>query len=197
MVEEKIEMRFMKDGLEVRKKVKMLGNCDWHTVVLDYQELSGKNLVNIESVEPTIVDGELKSLELKGEDIKMKKSNENQMNEPPRKKSNEKIVKGIIIKGEVISCDHLYELLVESANWLIKKGYLTEDDLPVDYGGQKRYLINDENEKKFGGEMNNAKKLDNGWYIETKFSAGARREKIRWLLEEFGLDENEYEIKWS
>jgi len=197
MTEEDIQMSFTKEGIEVKKKVEIFGEMEWHTRDLDYEDLSGKNIANIESVDPVIEDGELKSLIFKGKNIEIKETKDHaeDYSDEAKDQIEGRVEKGIIIEGEMYRCKFARELLINSANWLIKKGKLTRGDLPVDYGGSKRWLINDKNEHKDKDDFFYPKRLDNGWYIETNYSKETCKRHTKWLLSEFGLEENEFEIK--
>jgi len=124
------------------------------------------------------------------------KVNNNQKKTLTNKKKTSKISKGIIIKEEKIPCTNVYELLIESANWLIENEYLKEEDLPVDFDLNVRYLINDKNENKKGEKMNIGRKLKNGWWVETKFCTRKTIKHTKRLLKKFGLNDDEFEIKW-
>lgn len=89
------------------------------------------------------------------------------------------------IGGDVFEIRNSYELLVNTANWLIKQGKLKPTDCPVGIG-YKRNLINKEPKHKYGENFGNPKKLSNGLWIEVKYSTAACISNARRLLERFG-----------
>jgi hypothetical protein len=79
------------------------------------------------------------------------------------------------------------EILVQTAEWLIKNKYITEKDLPIRAGNRsKRYLINVTNKHENGEEFVNFKRLSNGWYILTHFSSKGCIDMSKYLLEKYG-----------
>jgi len=78
------------------------------------------------------------------------------------------------------------EILVQTAEWLIKNKYITEKDLPIRAGRGKRYLINVTNKHENGEEFINFKRLSNGWYILTHFSSKGCINMSKYLLEKYG-----------
>jgi len=79
------------------------------------------------------------------------------------------------------------ELLVQTAEWLIKNKYITEKDLPIRAGNRaKRYLINVTNKHENGEEFISFKRLSNGWYILTHFSSNRCSDMAKYLLERYG-----------
>jgi hypothetical protein len=61
-----------------------------------------------------------------------------------------------------------YDLLVNTAEWLIKRGKLRKDNCPV-VAGHKRYLVNIEAKHRYGDDFRAPKPLSNGLFIETHF----------------------------
>ena len=79
------------------------------------------------------------------------------------------------------------EILVKTAEWLIKNKYITEKDLPIRAGNRaKRYLINVTNKHENGEESIYFKRLFNGWYILTHFSSKGCIYMSKYLLEKYG-----------
>jgi hypothetical protein len=87
--------------------------------------------------------------------------------------------------GEVFEIQNSYEILVNTANWLIKKGLLKPSDCPVP-AGHKRYLIHKEPKHKYGDHFRAPKKLSNGLFVETHYSTAGCVNYARRLLEKFG-----------
>ncbi len=92
------------------------------------------------------------------------------------------------LKDEFFEIRNLYEILVNTANWLIKNGKLKPSDCPVVVGQRsKRYLINKEPKHKDGNNFRAHKKLSNGLYIETHYNTASCINYARRLLEKFGF----------
>jgi len=92
------------------------------------------------------------------------------------------------LKGEVFELYNSYEVLINTANWLIRNGKLKPSDCPVGIGrGRKRYLINKEPKHKYGDAFRAPKKLSNGLWIETHYSTAACINYAKRLLEKFGI----------
>jgi hypothetical protein len=89
------------------------------------------------------------------------------------------------LKGEVFELHNSYEILVNTANWLIKNGKLKPSDCPVGTGGSKRNLINKEPKHKYGNSFRAPKKLSNGLWIETHYSTASCINYAKRLLEKF------------
>jgi len=73
------------------------------------------------------------------------------------------------IERDVFGIRNSYEILINTANWLIKKGKLKLSDCPVGMG-HKRNLVNREPKHKYGDNFTAPKKLSNGLWIETHYS---------------------------
>jgi hypothetical protein len=101
--------------------------------------------------------------------------------------------KGIKIKGEFISIDSSFEILTQTAEWLICQKRLTKDKVPVD-AGPRRYLVNSKPEHKNSNRMRAPKKLSNGLYIETHYSTNRCIEYAQRLLENFGYNKQDLKI---
>ena len=89
------------------------------------------------------------------------------------------------LKGEVFELRNSYEILVNTANWLIKNGKLKPSDCPV-VAGHKRNLINKEPKHKYGDGFRSPKTLSNGLWIETSYSTAGCINYAKRLLEKFG-----------
>lgn len=75
--------------------------------------------------------------------------------------------------------------LIAFVRFLIKREYLTEDDLPVK-SGWKRYLINTEPIHQQDDEMAQGEEVVDGVFLETKYSRADIQKKIKELAERFG-----------
>lgn len=87
-----------------------------------------------------------------------------------------------------------YEILINTANWLIKQGKLKPTDCPVGIG-HKRNLINKEPKHKYGGDFRAPKKLPNGLWIDVNYSTAGCINTARRLLEKFGYSGNTLEVQ--
>jgi len=90
------------------------------------------------------------------------------------------------LAGQVSELRYSYEILVNTANWLITRGRLKDSDCPVG-AGHKRNLVNTQPKHKYGNDFRGPKKLSNGLWIETHYSAAACIDKARSLLQRFGF----------
>jgi len=71
------------------------------------------------------------------------------------------------LRGEVFELRNSFEILVNTANWLIKNGKLKTSDCPVIIGRGKRCLINRQAKHPDHSDFRSPKKLSNGLSIET------------------------------
>jgi hypothetical protein len=85
-----------------------------------------------------------------------------------------------------------YEVLVNTAEFLIARGKLKAADCPIS-AGYKRYLVNTEAKHRYG-EFRGARKLSNGLYVETAYSNKVGWEKARKLLERFGFSRDSLKL---
>lgn len=108
--------------------------------------------------------------------------------------SSEPDSRGIMIQGDFIKCRFAKDILIKTAEWLISKGYLKEDDIPIDIGGHVRYLINSIPKHKDERRFRDPKKLKNGMYIETHYSFKSCVDYAKRLLEYFGIPRRELSV---
>jgi len=98
------------------------------------------------------------------------------------------------IEHDVFEIRNSYEILINTANWLIKKGILKLSDCPVGMG-HKRNLVNREPKHKYGDNFTAPKKLSNGLWIETHYSTAHCINNARRLLERFGYQGRILEVQ--
>lgn len=98
------------------------------------------------------------------------------------------------IGKDVFEIRNSYEILITTANWLIKQGKLKLTDCPVGIG-YKRNLINKEPKHKYGGDFRAPKKLSNGLWIDVHYSTAGCINTARRLLEKFGYSSNTLEVQ--
>lgn len=89
----------------------------------------------------------------------------------------------IVIENDEIEVKHYKDILVEAAEWLIKKQKLSPNEMPVVFG--RRYLVNRE-PKHEQGEFKAPLKLSNGLYLETHYSADYCIKAAKFLLDKYG-----------
>ncbi len=78
-----------------------------------------------------------------------------------------------------------YDILANTAEWLIRKGKLKKEDCPIGRG-PKRNLINIQPKHKYGRDFIHPKKLSNGLYIDAHFNYATCINDARQLLERYG-----------
>lgn len=104
--------------------------------------------------------------------------------------------KWIQIGSESYELGHQYEILINTANWLINKGHLKPSDCPIKVSSQakKNYLINSTPTHSTGKKFSRKKRLKNGLYIESHSNRAERYAKR--LLEKYGYDPAILQIKY-
>ncbi len=98
---------------------------------------------------------------------------------------------GVAIKGETLHVRTWRDVLVQTANWLISKGYA--DRLPYEVIiGTKRILVS-----KSEGGLTAPKQLTNGAYIDSYANCTDMVNRTRWLLRQVGLAEDNLQVEWE
>jgi len=98
------------------------------------------------------------------------------------------------IDRETFTVRNSYDILVNTAEWLIKKGKLHREDCPV-ASGHKRYLVNIAPEHRYNNNKFRApKKLSNGLFIETHYSTSSCIANAKKLLKHCGFNEDLLEV---
>lgn len=178
---------FERDGIHVKEIVDfpIIG----HTEVGDrmsYDEISEKD--NLTLIITRIVpqfgeDNALSSIELTLKDeptvIQPPEKSKERKGQHPRKRHT------VIIEGVEYSDKIGNEILITAAEYLIERGLLKAEDVPIDVTTGPRHLINDEKRHKNGKEFSQPKQLSNGLYIETHISLKDIKVYSRRLLEKF------------
>lgn len=98
------------------------------------------------------------------------------------------------LAGEVFELRNSFEILVNTANWLIKKDKLKHSDCPVRMG-YKRNLVNIQPKHKYGDDFRAPKKLSNGLWMETSLSTASCIVNAKRLLEKFGFSPDKLVIE--
>jgi len=91
------------------------------------------------------------------------------------------------LKSESFELRNSFEILVNTAYWLIKNGKLKTSDCPVIIGRGKRCLINRQEKHPDHREFRAPKKLSNGLFIETHVGTKGAIDYAKRLLEKFGV----------
>jgi len=135
-------------------------------------------------------DGEIESLlEEKIKEIIPGQSEEEALPEVPvesvsRKEETPRKMK---LGDKVFELRYSYEILVNTANWLINVGKIKPSDCPVQIVRGKRYLINNQPKHESGSDFRAPKQLSNGLWIETNYSTYECMNQAKSLLKKFGV----------
>ena len=98
--------------------------------------------------------------------------------------------RGISIQGQFVPCRRSKDILIETAEWLIKRDRLK---VPIE-AGYKRYLVSREPKHRSGEPFTAGEKLSNGWWIETHYSTRSCIRYARRLLKECGFREEDLDV---
>jgi hypothetical protein len=98
------------------------------------------------------------------------------------------------IGGDTFEIRNSYEILTNTAEWLIRKGKLKRSDCPIPVG-RKRHLINTGPKHRYGDNFRAPKRLSNGLYIEVHYSTAGCINNARQLLEKFGYKGDMLEVQ--
>ena len=117
---------------------------------------------------------------------------------PPKIKSEGRSgPKGTMWIGDVSFPIKAYrDIIVNTAEWLIRGGYLDKSMVPMQLG-RKRYLINSSRIHPEGNSMFGPKRLSNGMYVETHASRYDCERWARKLLSACGLKEDLLRVERS
>jgi len=96
--------------------------------------------------------------------------------------------------SDVFEIRNSYEILTNTAEWLIRKGKLKRSECPIPIG-RKRHLINTEPKHRYGDSFRAPKRLSNGLYIEVHYSTAGCINNARRLLEKFGFRGDMLEVQ--
>lgn len=86
------------------------------------------------------------------------------------------------------------QILINVANWLIEKGKLSRNNVPIE-SGYKRYLINRENRNRDGKPLPGGKPINGNLWIMLNLSASNIVVKAYELLEKFGYNRSILELE--
>ena len=126
----------------------------------------------------------------------LKQTTKKELSEYGRSKNKEGNIdeeKGIKINAKFFPCKYARDILINTANFLIKEGKIKESDLPIK-AGKKRYLINKTGMHPNGKKFFDMKKLDSGYYLESNMNTKGIITKAKGLLKKFGYSGNDLEL---
>lgn len=90
------------------------------------------------------------------------------------------------INGESFEIHNSYDIIVNTAEWLIRNGKLNSSHIPLRIGRAKAYLINREPKHSDEKDFRARKQLSNGLWINTHNSEPGHINSAKLLLEKFG-----------
>ena len=99
--------------------------------------------------------------------------------------------------GTETPISHWTDLLVQTAEWLVCEGLLTEANCPLPVSGMRnRYLINIRPEHRYGRSFSpQAKELSNGLFVECQWDVQSVALRCVELLTEFGQDPTQFQVQ--
>ncbi len=100
----------------------------------------------------------------------------------------------MIIGGDTYKIRYSYNILVNTAEWLIKKAKLRKENCPI-VSGHRRNLVNIQPKHRYEDNFRAPKRLSNGLYIETHYSTTNCINNARKLLERCGYSKDILELK--
>jgi len=105
--------------------------------------------------------------------------------EPPRK---------MRVGTDTYEIRNSYDILVDTAEWLIRRGKLGRENCPIS-SGHKRNLVNTQPKHRYGDDFRAPKRLSNGLYIETHYNTASCITNARKLLERCGCRRDMLEVQ--
>ena len=98
------------------------------------------------------------------------------------------------IQGKEFQISAQNQILINVANWLVEKGKLNRNTVPIE-AGPKRYLINRENKNKDGSLLPGGKAINGGLWIMLNLSSSNIVRMAYKLLEKFGYENKILELE--
>ena len=119
-----------------------------------------------------------------------------------QERSQKKLINGNSTKPEIlrnpggveVPINSWGDLLLETAEWLIREGLLTKEVCPVRLNRANRYLVHVEPIHPSGKNFGFSKELSNGLHMELKFDVKNLVRHCRLLLEQFGRDAGQFHV---
>jgi hypothetical protein len=185
------------ENIEVLVKKPQILNEIWQSLILNKPEEIIKGLIPV--VKSMISQGykdyhfedeEIESLLKEKIEIVSDRLEEASLTETPVEfvSQNKKTPQKMKLGDKVFEINNAYEILVNTANWLIENGKLKPSDCPVETTRDPRstrYLINTQPKHKDGSDFTSPKELSNGLWIETHYSTKNCIKHANRLLEKF------------
>ena len=97
-------------------------------------------------------------------------------------------------KGNEMFVRSWANLFSQTAEWLIREGFLAKDHCPFSMGRSSKYLIHTEQIHASGRVFDSPRRLSNGLYIECNYSGKAIARMAGQLLAEFGQDPAQFHV---
>ena len=91
----------------------------------------------------------------------------------------------LILGDDVIAINCYRDILVETANWLIRQGKLTKCPIKIKRG--KNYIINKEPKHRDGRDFYAPKKLEKGFWMYTNYNKENCIKYAKKLLQKYGF----------
>lgn len=106
------------------------------------------------------------------------------------------------LKGEEFSCQYGNQVLITTADWLVRRGIIKASDCPIaltaDAGdGRKRCHLNTEPVHIAGQSFIKPHQISGGLYVEADVSRADSEELSRRLLERCGMKREDLEVDWG
>ena len=96
----------------------------------------------------------------------------------------------MIVGNQSFSLQNAFEILVNTANWLVRQGKLRKSDCPISISRGKRYLVNTIPKHRYDEPFRAPRELTNGLFVETHASTVSIIDYSRRLLEKFGYSKD-------
>lgn len=96
------------------------------------------------------------------------------------------------LDGNEIDVGSWIDLIVQTAEWLIQGGFISDSDGPIKVG--RRYLINPSPFNAKGTRLVNSKKLSNGFYLDSSIGSKDIARLCVQLLSRFGHDPAQFHV---
>ena len=112
----------------------------------------------------------------------------------PRPRANSKPSE-VMLDGQRIPISSVYDVLVQTAEWLIQRGFVKHHDCPISTSGARtRYLVHAEPLHPDGKDFFSGKPLSNGLFIEVHASRKQVTSTARRLLELYGYSRDTLQV---
>jgi len=123
------------------------------------------------------------------------KSNRVEIIHVPEKTETRVHSRTLFLGNDRYPCKYAWEILFNTAEWLIQRNLLKARDFPIQFPGSKRYLVNNNPLHANGKEFFAPKPLSNGLYIEVHAGTEQLLNNTYRLLEKFGVSRDRLSIE--